>query len=166
MPSSTSTRSTGSLVAKNSPRSDEAARSDEEHAESPSGGFCCCCTSAAVVESVVEFATVQANSLRAAPPLMLMPGYANEAGEARGTAPPMHGVFEVVNKTKYPAEIIGVLVSPIAAQLALKRQRDVLGHLEYLRHGCMPSQTVMHATFADVRPPSRGRVSLSRPFVG
>ena len=27
------------------------------------------------------------------------------------------------------------------------KQRDMLGHLEYLRHGCMPAQTVMHATF-------------------
>ena len=78
---------------------------------------------------------------------MLVPGYANEEGEARGTAPPACGHFEVVNKTKYDSEIIGVLVSPIAAQLGLKRQRDVLGHMEYLRGGCMPAQTVMHASF-------------------
>lgn len=58
-------------------------------------------------------------------------------------------MFEVVNKSKYEGEIIGILVSSHAAELALKRQRDVLGHLEYLRHGCMPAQTVMHAAFGD-----------------
>lgn len=98
---------------------------------------------------MVEFANAQAGSLRAAPPLMLSPGYANEEGTTSGRAPPTRGVFEVVNKSKYSNEIIGVLVSPIAAELALKRQRDVLGHLEYLRHGCMPAQTVMHGTFGD-----------------
>ena len=25
----------------------------------------------------------------------------------------------------------------------------MLGHMEYLRHGCMPAQTVMHGAFAD-----------------
>ena len=80
---------------------------------------------------------------------MLSPGYANEDGETRGVAPPRCGVFEVVNKSKYSGEIIGILVSPIAATLSLKKQRDLLGHLEYLRHGCMPSQTVMHARFPD-----------------
>ena len=44
------------------------------------------------------------------PPLSLEPGYANEDGEARGMAPPEHGHFEVVNKTKQGGEIIGILV--------------------------------------------------------
>lgn len=111
----------------------------------------CCCFGSTAVEAVVEFATVQTGSLRSAPPLMLAPGYANdvlgESSQSRGVAPPACGVFEVVNKSKHPNEIIGILVSPIAAELALKKQRDVLGHLEYLRHGCMPAQTVMNANF-------------------
>jgi hypothetical protein len=126
-----------------------ASRSDDPEPARPTRPGCFCCFSNEVVESVVEFANAQAGSLRAAPPLMLSPGYANEEGTTSGRAPPTRGVFEVVNKSKYSNEIIGVLVSPIAAELALKRQRDVLGHLEYLRHGCMPAQTVMHGTFGD-----------------
>ena len=103
------------------------------------------------MDSVVEFASQQATQmqLRATPPLMLAPGYANEMGGDRATAPPSQGLFEVVNKSKYKGEIIGVLVGPNAAELALKKQRDVMGHMEYLRHGCMPAQTVMHSRFAD-----------------
>ena len=143
---SSSTRSGGGMLPKDAPRSDGTTPNQPS-----TSCWSCCCGGSSVVDSVVEFASTQAatqlGSLRASPPLMLVPGYANEEGEARGTAPPACGHFEVVNKTKYDSEIIGVLVSPIAAQLGLKRQRDVLGHMEYLRGGCMPAQTVMHASF-------------------
>ena len=143
------------MLTKNTVRSDDTAAADAAALPSSSSSICCCfgSSSAAVVDAVVEFATVQTGSLRAAPPLMLNPGYANDllapggSSEHRGVAPPAAGTFEIVNKSKYPNEIIGVLVSPIAADLALKKQRDVLAHLEYLRHGCLPSQTVMHASF-------------------
>ena len=78
---------------------------------------------------------------------MLNPGYAgaDPVQVARRTM----ASLRVVNKSKHPNEIVGVLVSPVAAMIALKRQRDLSGHMEYLRHGCMPAQTVMNASFGD-----------------
>ena len=142
MPSSSSTRGENkSVLGKNTQRSDAASPPP------PESSGCCCFGGGGVVDSVVELAKTQAGSLRAAPPLMLNPGYAG--ADSAGRAPPTHGKFEVVNKSKHPNEIVGVLVSPVAAMIALKRQRDLSGHMEYLRHGCMPAQTVMNASFGD-----------------
>ena len=62
-------------------------------------------------------------------------------------APPSSGALEIVNKSKYAGETVAVLVSGNAAELALRRQRDLLGHLNHLT--CMPPMTVMHSSFDD-----------------
>ena len=68
-----------------------------------------------------------AAAFKAAPPLTLDHGYANEEGEARGMAPPRSGCFEIVNKNK-EGEIIAILVAANASELVLKG-RDVHGYL-------------------------------------
>ena len=64
-------------------------------------------------------------------------------------APPERGLFEVVNKSKFENEIIGVIASGSIADVALKKRRDVAGHLVALRGGLLPCQTVLHGAFGD-----------------
>ena len=105
--------------------------------------LCWCCASS-VLDDVVQAAEMTARSLTAAPPIDLHPGYANEDGAARGMAPPERGIFEVVNKSKFSNEIIALLVSTNAADVALRRPPGSHAQLACLRQGLMPAQTVMH----------------------
>jgi hypothetical protein len=108
-----------------------------------------CCCGDSVADDVVQAAEMTARALTAAPPIELEPGYANEEGAARGMAPPSAGVFEVVNKSKHANEIIAVLVSSNAADLALRRPPGSHAHLACLRQGLMPAQTVLHGHFGE-----------------
>ena len=112
-------------------------------------GLLACCCGADVVEDVVNAAEMTARSLSAAPPLELTAGYANEDGVARGMAPPERGIFEVVNKSKFANEIIAVLVSSNAADVALRRPPGSSAQLACLRQGLMPAQTVLHGLIGD-----------------
>lgn len=113
------------------------------------GGFLSCCCGAAVVADVVEVVEVTSRAMRAPPPLELSPGYANEDGLARGMAPPDSGLIEIVNKSKFSNEIIAVLVSSNAADVALKRPPGSSAALACLGQGILPAQTVCHGRFGD-----------------
>mmetsp|Transcript_29132 Transcript_29132/g.68180 ORF Transcript_29132/g.68180 Transcript_29132/m.68180 type:complete len:187 (-) Transcript_29132:155-715(-) len=85
-----------------------------------------------------------AAAVRAAPPLVLQPGYANENGQAMH--PPAAGMLEIVNKSVRHGEIIGVLAATNAVELV--RGHDVMNYLPlHLGQGLMPDHTVMHAPF-------------------
>lgn len=109
---------------------------------------CCCVPLFDVVRDAQQELTLVSSTMRE-PPLGMEPGYANEEGETRGMAPPEYGHIEVVNKTKQGGEIIGIIVSSNAADLALK-SHDVTGTVStYLRDRCMPEQTVVCAKFGE-----------------
>jgi hypothetical protein len=109
----------------------------------------CCGAGASVVAEVVEATQLAATTLRAPPPIDLVPGYGGAGAAERGMAPPDRGIFEIVNKTKFDNEIVAVLVSSNAADLALRKRRDHKGDLGHLREGLLPAMTVLHGSFAD-----------------
>ena len=108
----------------------------------------CCCGGTSSLDDVVFVAEMAARNLRAGPPVELEPGYANEENARRGMAPPESGIFEVVNKSKHPNEIIAVLISDNAADVALHRPPGSASQLRYLRQGLVAANTVLHGHIA------------------
>lgn len=108
--------------------------------------FCCCPGTEVtnVKRYVMQEVALTAAAVRAAPPLILQPGYANEGGQAMH--PPTEGMLEIVNKSVKHGEIISVLVATNAAELA--RGHDVLNYVPLaLAQGIMPDHTVVHSSF-------------------
>lgn len=120
------------------------AGADEEPSSSSSSGLCCCLGFKKVAKIVVHEAEMTAKALRAAPPMELKPGHANEEGEARGMAPPNRGAFEVVNKNKN-GEIVAIIVAGNVQEMIT---RDVYGTLnDFIIKGSLPEGTVICGEF-------------------